>query len=46
VKREEMHRAAKREKKQDRLKRRLLQAEKERKDPEEKTVRLQCRPSL
>jgi hypothetical protein len=40
MKREEMHRAAKREKKQDKLKRRLLQAEVERKNPEEKIVSL------
>jgi hypothetical protein len=38
MKREEMHRAAKREKKQDKLKRRLLQAEVEKKNPEEKIV--------
>lgn len=38
IKREEIHRAAKREKKQDKLKRRLAQAEVEKKNPEEKIV--------
>lgn len=39
MKREEVHRVAKREKKQAKLKKRLLQAEKEKKDPNEREVR-------